>query len=64
MRMINKEDLIGQLKEKGLKITPQRLAIIDALVENRDEHPGATLIYNEAAQESQARQPFHGLCDA
>ena len=35
MKMISKEDLIGQLKEKGLKITPQRLAIIDALVENR-----------------------------
>jgi len=46
--MINKEDLIGQLKEKGLKITPQRLAIIDVLVENRDVHPGATLIYEEA----------------
>jgi Fur family peroxide stress response transcriptional regulator len=42
------EDLIGQLKEKGLKITPQRMAIINALVENRYEHPGATLIFNEA----------------
>ncbi len=41
MRMINKEDLIGPLKEKGLKITPQRLAIIDALVENYQAHPGA-----------------------
>ena len=46
--MITKEDLIGQLKEKGLKITPQRLAIIDALVENRQLHPGARLIYAEA----------------
>ena len=45
--MINKNDLIGQLKEKGLKITPQRLAVIDALVENRHKHPGATLIYQE-----------------
>lgn len=48
MRTNTKEDLIGQLKENGLKITPQRLAIIDALVENRYEHPGATLIFNEA----------------
>ena len=48
MKKINEEDLIGQLKEKGLKITPQRLAIIDVLVENRDVHPGATLIYEEA----------------
>ena len=46
--MINKNDLIGQLREKGLKITPQRLAVVDALVENRHKHPGATLIYQEA----------------
>jgi Fur family transcriptional regulator, peroxide stress response regulator len=52
MKMINKEDLIGQLKEKGLKITPQRLAIIDALVENRHAHPGATLIFNEARKKA------------
>lgn len=47
-----KEDLIGQLKEKGLKITPQRLAIINALVENRCEHPGATMIFNEARKKA------------
>jgi Fe2+ or Zn2+ uptake regulation protein len=46
--MINKNDLIGQLREKRLKITPQRLAVIDALVESRHEHPGATLIYQKA----------------
>lgn len=48
MKMINKEDLIGQLREKRLKLTPQRLAIIDALVENQHRHPGANLIYEEA----------------
>ncbi len=48
MEIITKADLIGQIKGKGLKITPQRLAIIDALVKNCDKHPGATLIYNEA----------------
>ncbi len=52
MKMINKEDLIGQLKEKGLKLTPQRLAIIDALVEKRHVHPGATLILNEARKKA------------
>ena len=52
MKKINEEDLIGQLKEKGLKITPQRLAIIDALVENRDAHPGATFIYKEARKKA------------
>jgi len=46
--MISKEDLISQLKEKGLKITPQRSAIIDALVKNCEAHPGASLIYKEA----------------
>ena len=50
--MMNKDNLIGQLKEKGLKITPQRLAIIDALVENREAHPGATLIYEEARKKA------------
>jgi Fur family peroxide stress response transcriptional regulator len=50
--MIRKNDLIGQLREKGLRITPQRLAIIDALVENRHVHPGATLIYEQARKQS------------
>jgi len=47
-----KEDLISQLKEKGLKLTPQRLAIIDALVENCNGHPGVTLIFNEACKKA------------
>ncbi len=52
MKKTNKQDLIGQLKEKGLKMTPQRLAIIDALVENCDVHPGTTLIYDEARKKA------------
>lgn len=52
MVMINRENLISQLREKGLKVTPQRVAIIDALVENRHAHPGATLIYNEASKKA------------
>ncbi len=52
MNMSVKEDLIGQLKEKGLKLTPQRLAIIDVLVENCDRHPGVTLIFNEARKKA------------
>ncbi len=46
--MINKEDLISQLKEKGLRVTPQRLAIIEALVKNCQAHPSASLIYRAA----------------
>jgi Fur family peroxide stress response transcriptional regulator len=45
---VTKESIIKQLKEKGLKITPQRLAIIDVLIERRDLHPGARLVYEEA----------------
>ncbi|HQH17659.1 MAG TPA: Fur family transcriptional regulator [Smithella sp.] len=50
--MLIKEDLVSQLREKGLKLTPQRLAIIDALVEKCDIHPGATLIYKESRKEA------------
>jgi len=46
--IMNRNDFIRQLKEKGLKMTPQRVAIIDALVENYKAHPGAALIYEEA----------------
>ena len=38
----------------GLKITPQRLAIIDVLVERRDLHPGARLIYEEARKKKRS----------
>ena len=34
--MMTKESIIKQLKEKGLKVTPQRLAIIEVLIEKRD----------------------------
>ena len=46
--MMTKELIIAQLREKGLKITPQRLAIIDVLIEQGNFHPGARLLYNEA----------------
>ncbi len=36
------------MKEKGLKITSQRLAIIEVFVEQKNNHPGARLIYEEA----------------
>ena len=52
--MINKEDLISQLREKGLKVTSQRLAVIDALVKNRKLHPGASLIYKEARKKTKS----------
>ena len=52
--MINKEDLINQLREKGLKLTPQRLAIINALVKNCGAHPGVSLIYKDARKKAKS----------
>jgi Fur family transcriptional regulator, peroxide stress response regulator len=45
---MTKETIIKQLREKGLRITPQRLAIIEVLLEKRDLHPAARLLYKEA----------------
>ena len=43
-----KEAMIKKMREKGLKLTPQRLAIIDVLIKKNLLHPSASLIYNEA----------------
>lgn len=43
-----KESIARQLKAKGLKLTPQRLAIIKVLIDKRDFHPGARSVYEEA----------------
>ncbi len=53
MRTNTKKDLIAQLKEKGLKITPQRLAIIDVLLEHGDRHPGVSFIFDEARKKAE-----------
>ena len=50
--MLPKESIIQKLRQKGFKITPQRLAIIDVLIENETVHPGAYLIYDEAKKRS------------
>ena len=43
-----RESMLRSLKEKGLKITPQRLAIIEVLVTMRKLHPSASVVYREA----------------
>ncbi len=48
MPKMTKESIIAKMKEKGLKITPQRLAITQVLIERGNLHPGARLIYEEA----------------
>jgi len=45
---MTKESIITQLKEKGLKVTPQRMAIIEVLIEQKNLHPGARLVYEVA----------------
>ena len=45
---MTKESIIQILKERGLRITPQRLSIIDVLVKKGHLHPGARFIYKEA----------------
>ena len=51
---MTKESMIQQLRERGLKVTPQRLAIIEALIEKRDLHPGARLVYKEAKKKKKS----------
>ena len=46
--MMTKESIISQLREKGLRVTPQRLAIIEVMIKQRDSHPGARLVYEGA----------------
>jgi len=45
---MTKESIIQKLKGRGLRITPQRLSIIDVLVKKGHLHPSARFIYNEA----------------
>ena len=49
-----KESIIAQLKERGLKVTPQRMAIIEVLIEQRNLHPGARLVYEEAKKKKKS----------
>ena len=43
-----KTSLLKKMKERGLKITPQRIAIIEVLADKVILHPGAKLIHREA----------------
>ncbi len=43
-----KELLLRELRAKGLRLTPQRLVIIEVLIEMGDSHPSAHSVYDEA----------------
>jgi len=47
-----KATILKRLKETGLKLTSQRLAIIEVLIENTSLHPGASLIYQKAKKKA------------
>jgi Fur family peroxide stress response transcriptional regulator len=49
-----KTSIIQKLREKGLKLTFQRLAIIEVLVDKTPLHPGADLIYQEARKKAKS----------
>jgi len=53
-QVITQESIIKQLRDNGLKVTPQRLAIIEVLLEKRDLHPGARLVYREAKKKKKS----------
>ena len=50
--MMTKVSIIQRLNERGLRITTQRLAIIDVLVEKGHLHPGAYFIHREARKKN------------
>ncbi len=56
-----KESMIKKMREKGLKLTPQRLAIIDILIEKNLLHPSARTIYDAAKRKNQGIKFIDGL---
>jgi Fe2+ or Zn2+ uptake regulation protein len=47
-----KTQILQKLKGQRLKLTPQRIVIIDVLVEHSSLHPGASLIFQEARKKT------------
>ncbi|MDD2302535.1 MAG: Fur family transcriptional regulator [Eubacteriales bacterium] len=45
---MTRESALRELRQKGLKITPQRLAIIEVLAAMGNLHPRAAAVYREA----------------
>ena len=45
---MTKASIVKRLREQRLKITPQRMAIIETFLDNISLHPGARLIYEQA----------------
>jgi Fur family peroxide stress response transcriptional regulator len=46
--------IVEKMKERGLKLTSQRLAVIDVLVDKALLHPSANLVYQEAKKRARS----------
>ncbi len=44
---MNQKEILDMLKNKGMKITPQRIEIVKTLLELRDHHPSLKELYEE-----------------
>jgi len=52
--MITAEAILKKLKERGLKLTSQRRAVVEALVELGELHPGAHAVYEKARKKKKS----------
>ena len=48
--MFNKESIVATLRSRGMRLTPQRLAVLDALGELRYSHPTADTVAKRVAE--------------
>jgi Fur family transcriptional regulator, peroxide stress response regulator len=49
---MTKESFIQRLRQKGFKVTPQRISIIEAIENSGDMHPSAFQVHKEARKKS------------
>ena len=49
-----KESIIKKMREEGLKLTLQRLAVIEVLIDKTLLHPSADLIYHDARKRAKS----------
>lgn len=51
---MTREEMVQELRKNALRVTPQRLAIIDVLLENKHLHPRASQVFQEVRRRGQA----------
>ncbi len=58
--MVMKDDIASELRDLGLKLTPQRLEIVRVLKENMDDHPSLNYLH-EAVKKKMPTVSFSTL---